>query len=258
MATGKHQERPRSGRSSAVRIAVLSVLSLVIVGVLLALGTWQVKRLFWKLDLIARVEARVSADAVPAPDGAEWARTDAALQEYRRVRLTGTFLHDKEVQVYATTESGPGYWVMTPLRQEEGTLVFVNRGFVPMDMRDPATRPQGELPGLQTVTGLLRLSETAGLFSRSDDPASGRWYTRDVAVLAKGRDLGPVAPYFVDADATPNPGGYPVGGMTRLVFTNNHLVYAFTWYAMALMAAAAAIYVLRLERREKQQGEAGT
>lgn len=81
--------------------------------------------------------------------------------------------------------------------------------------------------------------------------ATGRWYSRDVPAIASAHGLGDVAPYFVDADASMGtPGsGDPVGGLTVVSFRDNHLVYALTWYALALMVAGAALWVWRLERR---------
>lgn len=222
--------------------------------VLLGLGTWQVERRAWKLDLIARVDARVHAPPVPAPDFAAWPRVGPD-DAYRHVRLAGTFLHDRETLVQAVTERGGGFWVLTPLRRPDGSLVLVNRGFVPGDRRDPATRAAGQVAGETTVTGLLRLTEPGGAFLRSNDPKDDRWYSRDVAAIAAARGLTDVAPYFVDADATPNPGGLPVGGLTVIAFPNNHLVYAITWYGMALMLAGAVVYVLRGGRGPGPAGE---
>jgi surfeit locus 1 family protein len=170
------------------------------------------------------------------------------------VWLSGTFLQDRETLVQAVTERGGGFWVLTPLRRPDGSLVLVNRGFVPGDRRDPATREPGQVAGETTVTGLLRLTEPKGAFLRSNDPTNDRWYSRDVAAIAATRGLTEVAPYFVDADATPNPGGLPVGGLTVIAFPNSHLVYAITWYGMALMLAGAMVYVLRGRGRDRLPG----
>ncbi|GLR54932.1 SURF1 family protein [Shinella yambaruensis] len=219
---------------------------LVLVAVFLALGTWQVQRLFWKLDLIARVESRVHADPVPVPARAEWPAVSREEDEYRRVTATGLFQHDKTVLVQAVTERGAGFWVLTPLLLPDETAVLVNRGFVPADRRDPAARVASELAaGPVTVTGLLRLSEPGGAFLRANDPAADRWFSRDVAAITAAKGLSGAAPYFIDADATPNPGGLPVGGLTVVAFRNSHLVYALTWYALAAMSAAGAWAVHR-------------
>ena len=130
---------------------------------------------------------------------------------------------------------------LTPL-QSPAFTVLVNRGFVPQDRRSPATRPEGQVAGEVTVTGLLRLSEPGGGYLRSNDPAGNRWYSRDVAAIAAAGKLGATAPFFIDADATPNPGGLPVGGLTVVRFRNSHLSYALTWFALAGgLALAVAI-----------------
>lgn len=227
---------------------------LAVTGVFLALGTWQVERRIWKLDLIARVEARIHAEPVPAPGPEEWPGLTGASAEYRRVRLTGRFAHDRATLVQALTERGAGFWVMVPLVADRGFTVLVNRGFVPGQARERAARAAGEPEGALTVTGLLRLSEPGGGFLRANDPGADRWFSRDVAAIAAARGLGrgsdgePLAPYFIDADAAPNPGGLPLGGLTVVAFPNNHLVYALTWYALALMTAGALLYALRRPR----------
>ena len=209
-----------------------------------ALGVWQLERRAWKLDLIARVDARSAAEAVAAPGPEDWPEVTADRDAYTRVRVSGHFLHDREVAVQAVTVLGPGYWILTPLETPDFT-VLVNRGFVPLDRREAATRVEGQVGGTLGVTGLLRVSEPGGGFLRRNDPAAGRWYSRDVAAIAEDRGLGEVAPYFIDADATPNPGGLPVGGLTVIRFHNSHLVYALTWFALAGGLAVGGIVALR-------------
>lgn len=233
--------------TSPARRWLMLVALLVVSAVLLGLGTWQVQRLFWKQDLIARVDARVTAAPVPPPPPDRWNEISAAEDEYKHVIATGTLLHDKEVLVAASTERGPGYWVLTPLAQQNGAIVIVNRGFVTADQRAPALRSAGQAAGPTTISGLLRISEADSWILRKNDPAANRWYRRDPSAIAKARGLANVAPFFVDADATPNPGGWPVGGMTRISFANNHLIYALTWFALAAMAIAGLVAILRSE-----------
>ncbi|HRN83233.1 MAG TPA: SURF1 family protein [Hyphomicrobium sp.] len=235
--------------TAVVLIALAAVLS---AGLLGALGVWQVKRLSWKLDLIDRVEQRLGAAPVAVPGPEAWSGLTPTESEYLKVRLTGHFLHDKETRVQAVTDLGSGHWVLTPMERADGVTVLVNRGFVPPDRREPATRADGQIAGETTVTGLLRLTEPGGAFLRANDPTADRWFSRDVAAIASAGGLGPTAPYFVDADATPNPGGWPVGGLTKVAFSNNHLVYAVTWFTLALMALAAGGYVLYDWRRRKR------
>jgi len=219
----------RTRRAAFAATALIAAIGLA------ALGVWQLERRVWKHELVAAVEARVHAAPLAAPGPGAWDGVDAKGDAYRRVTATGQFRHDRETLVQAVTDRGPGYWVLTPL-ETTGFTLLVNRGFVPKDRRDPKTRMAGNAAGVVTVTGLVRVTEPEGAFLRSNDPAADRWFSRDVAAIAKARGLQGAAPYFVDADAKPNPGGYPVGGLTIVRFPDNHLVYALTWFALCALS----------------------
>lgn len=248
------------GPRGLLGLSLLAVFALVLFAGFVALGTWQVKRLAWKRDLIERVDQRVHAPAVAAPGPAQWAGVTTAADEYLHVSLTGEFLHDRQTLVWAATDLGSGYWVLTPLQMADGAIVLVNRGFVPTDwcaLRGQC--PPGPTAEV-TVTGLLRMSEPSVMLRRNE-PAQNRWYTRDVSAIASARGLQHVAPYFVDADATASPlaagqHAWPVGGLTVIAFPNNHLVYLITWYLLAMMVAAAAFYVGREEYRLRRRAQA--
>lgn len=241
------------------RLLTLGVLALLGTSLLLGLCVWQLQRREWKLALIERVDHRIHAAAVPAPGPSAWGHINAADDEYQHVSAQGRYLHGSETLVRAATGEGSGYWVLTPLLTPGGQTVLVNRGFVPQERRDPATRAAGQLEGEVRVTGLLRLSEPKGAFLRTNQPSENRWYSRDVAAIAQARHLKEVAPYFIDLDATPVPGGFPEGGLTVISFPNNHLSYAFTWLALAVMLAGSAVKIGMEEwspqrRRRQVQG----
>jgi surfeit locus 1 family protein len=223
-------------------LVLFDLAALLVVAGLVALAVWQTHRRTWKLDLIARVEARISAPVTAAPPRERWPDISAAADEYRRVTVTGRRLEDRSALVQAVTEHGRGYWVMTPLVQNDGTAVLINRGFVPADKRDPSYW-RGRNEGFDTVTGLLRMSEPRGAFLRTNDPGADRWFSRDVEAIAASRRLPPTAPDFIDAERAPHRTGLPVPGLTVISFPNNHLIYALTWAALALMAAAGAVFV---------------
>jgi surfeit locus 1 family protein len=235
--TGPRGGEPR--RSPLARLALLVLVGLAVAG-LTALGVWQLERRVWKLDLIARVNARVHAAPIAPPGPADWPAISTAKDEYVRVRLIGRFLNDRETLVQALTDLGPGFWVLTPLKTDRGFLVLVNRGFVPPERR--AAVLHSGVSGETSVTGLLRISEPKGRFLRPNDPAAERWYSRDVAAIAAARGLADVAPYFVDAEAGADPKAWPRGGLTVISFPNNHLVYALTWFSLALLLAGVTLY----------------
>ncbi|GLS93657.1 SURF1 family protein [Piscinibacter gummiphilus] len=238
----------RSSRALASTVLAGALLFLLFI----ALGTWQVQRRAWKLDLIQQVETRVHAPPVAAPGRADWPNVTAARDAYRHVTVRGTFDHGRETLVQAATVMGAGHWVLTPLRTADGTTVLVNRGYVPPEKRDRATRQADDPQGEVDVAGLLRITEPGGGFLRKNDPAGDRWFSRDVAGIAAARGITEAAPYFIDQDAPPGARSadrWPVGGLTVVSFPNSHLVYAITWYGLALMVAAGTVFFVRTARR---------
>ncbi|ALU89375.1 SURF1 family protein [Herbaspirillum rubrisubalbicans] len=261
-----------SGTASAVPVSrtkasllLLTLLAGFFFLVFAALGTWQVYRLQWKLDLIAKVDARVHAAPTAPPGPQDWPQVSAERDEYKRVDLRGRYLYSKTVAVQASTDLGSGSWLLTPLQMADGVVVLVNRGFVSTSPIKLAELHLPDAPADQAteVTGLLRMSEQGGGFLRSNDAAQNRWYSRDVKAIAQARGLEPgkVAPYFIDADqasaqadaAVAPDAQKPVGGLTVIAFHNSHLVYALTWYALALMSLGAGYWVIRDERRWRQR-----
>lgn len=241
--------RDRPARRSSRAFLLLLAVTLLATGGFTWLGIWQVHRRVWKLDLIAQIDARIHAAPVDAPGPAGWPSVDADHDAYRRVRARGVFLNDKEAEVQAVTDLGAGYWVITPLATDRGFTVLVNRGFVPMEQKDPATRPGSQIHGPVEVTGLLRITEPHGAFLQTNDPADNQWHSRDVAAIAQSRHLTDVAPYFIDADANPAQQNGPAGGLTVIDLPNSHLVYALTWFALAAFSFAATVFVVRDRRR---------
>jgi surfeit locus 1 family protein len=222
----------------------LTVFALLGLAVLLGLGGWQVQRLFWKQDLIDTVTAQIAEPPVTLPARVD----DTAPWQYRRVSVRGVFLHDKEIHLIAHDSHGRlGYDIITPLvRNDAAGTVLVNRGWVPTDNLDPATRSEGQLAGAVTINGLVRLPWRQGWFVPDNDPQANVWFWGDAAGMAAA--AGVDAPsLFVDADATANPGGLPLGGQTRVSFRNDHLQYALTWFALAL--CLAVVYLLYSRKR---------
>ncbi|MBH1966152.1 MAG: SURF1 family protein [Comamonadaceae bacterium] len=237
--------------------------------VLVSLGNWQVERRAWKHELVARVDARIHAEPVAAPVAAQWPQISRDGHEYLRVSLTGRFLHEQEALVQATTALGAGFWVLTPLQTSDGSTVWVNRGFVSPAARNPSLREAAAPGGEVRITGLLRITEPEGAFLRANDPASDRWHSRDVRELSMSRGLAleKTAPFFVDQEAASGlrlnaeaeglnrPQVWPVAGLTVVRFSDNHLVYALTWYGLAIGLLGALVWVWR-RGRQKQVGTA--
>lgn len=241
------------------RILKAGVASAIGVAILVGLGSWQLSRLAWKTELVARVTERMAAPPVAAPPKAEWRRLVLGQWSYRRVRLEGRFDHAKEARVYLNLSDahgrfkGPGYFVMTPLALKDGGTVIVNRGFVPEAFKDPATRPAAQDPAEAAVTGPLREPEARNAFTPDDDARQRLFFARDPKAIADGLAIADAAPFTVDAEAS-GPGGLPQGGETRVSFPNRHLEYALTWYGLAAtLAAMFFVFAWRTVRADEDE-----
>ena len=232
--------------TAARRLVVAGVASLLGIAILSALGTWQLHRKAWKEGLIATLERRFAAAPMPLPRPEAWAALTSADMEFRRVRFTAEFLHDQEALVYTagsvlrSDATGPGYWVFTPARLIDHALVMVDRGFVPEGRQDPARRPDGRVTGPVEIVGVLRWPERPGWFNPSPDVARNLWFVRDPVAIAAAKDLGAVAPFYVEQESPLPPGGLPSPAKLKVNLPNNHAQYMITWYGLA--AALVAVY----------------
>ncbi|WP_309083656.1 SURF1 family protein [Chelativorans sp.] len=246
MTTTPHE--PAGGRN-----LVLLALSILVLAVLLALGTWQVQRLKWKEALLARIDERIASEPQPLEEIAI-RYSEGEDIDYWPVTLAGTFQHDRERHYLATWQGQSGFFVHTPLRLADGEIIFVNRGFVPYDRKDPATRPEGQNSSPVEITGLARMApeEKPSFLVPDNDLAKNIFYWKDLRAMASSVGLGsvPIYPFYVDANDAPNPGGLPVGGVTLINLPNNHLQYAVTWYGLAF----ALVCVLIVWFRQKRPG----
>ena len=211
----------------------LTVACALLFALLCGLGSWQLQRLQWKLNLIATVNGHMTAPPVSLDTILVMKPDDA---QYRRVMLHGRFDHTREAYVFTTDASGaPVYHVLTPFKTDDGKTLMVDRGAVPKEMLDPATRAQGNPAGDVQVTGVWRAPDAPGFFTPAPDIAHRIWYARDLGTIAAANHLVLSAPVVIEADATPNPGGWPKGGQTVVSFRNQHLSYAVTWFGLAIV-----------------------
>jgi surfeit locus 1 family protein len=214
----------------------LTIATLLGVALLIGLGVWQLQRLQWKEGLIAQVAARTEREPITLDRAIALAREGRDLT-YTPVTAEGRYHHTLERYLYALSPEGePGWHVITPLETVTGTMLLVDRGFVPDALRDPATRKQGEVLEVVTVTGLVRPSEQPNIFVPDNEPEQNQWFSLDLPAMSRSMFPGgtvQVAPFFLEAKVDDVPGGWPRGGQTRLTFPNNHLQYAIIWFGLA-------------------------
>ncbi|MCI0467765.1 MAG: SURF1 family protein [Beijerinckiaceae bacterium] len=224
-------------RQQPARLIWFAILTVSAVAILISLGAWQLRRSAWKQELIAAIALRAHAAPQPLPPIRDWPALLPADYEYRRVVAEGIFDHAKEALILRAGKE-PGYHVLTPLALKSGGYVIVNRGFVPLDHAQQSSRSGGLIQGETAVRGLMRKPEARNFFTPAGNPAAGQFFTSDPDLIARHFGLVPAAPFTIDSEATPLPGGWPRGGTTVLNLPNNHYPYALTWFGLALAAIA--------------------
>jgi surfeit locus 1 family protein len=225
-----------ASHSGLRRLLFPALVALPVLLALLGLGTWQAQRLAWKTDLLAGIAAAEAGPAIPL---------GATPPPFTKVEATGRFDHGREalvgIEVRGTTL---GSRLLTPLLRDAAPAILVDRGWVPLERRQPVDHPEGPV----RVTGWVRPGERAGMFSATDDTAGRRFYTFDPAAIGAALGLPQVAPFGLvalgDARGLPEPD-------RRLPRpSNNHLGYVITWYGLAV--ALIGVFLVWARRRLKE------
>lgn len=207
-----------------------------------ALGCWQVQRLNWKADLIARFEDRLIRDPLELPPHID----SSAVKEfdYRRILATGTYRHDQEMLIGPRIHEGEnGYLVVTPLERPNGSTILVCRGWIKKEFKDKESRPAGLPRGEITVEGLLREPFKKNMFTPDNNPGIDEWYFPDVAQMAKMTGAQPVwveetlVGDFLEEQRRESK-GIPIGRSPEVHLRNNHAQYIFTWYVVSFIRQA--------------------
>ena len=261
---------------------ILGVLVLVSLYILVSLGNWQVARLAWKTESIERLNNRVEQTPLPLQNAIDKFHTNKNV-EYQPVIVRGTFLHKTEKHMYALDENGRPGWHIYTLMQIKGSdcascmnrnrFVYINRGFVPYDLKDRSTRPQGQVSAPRELVGLIRIPRIKKSYiEAANQPLKNEWYWPSLKEMSSpdagisGEQVIHLVPLFVDERAAVRVKGkyfgkyngkfyrWPRAGTTRINITNRHLGYVITWYGLAL--ALLGVYGFFLYgNRTRQDGE---
>ena len=218
------------------------------VALLLGLSVWQLQRMEWKEALLAERHERPAMVALT--DDELLAIADATPLEFRLARIAGTYDHAHEMHLVARSMNGNvGVQVVTPFTLENGTTILVNRGWVPDDHADAATRLDGQVAGTVTIEALVRRPGTPHWLVPDNEPDANRWFWMDLPAMRAAAGLSPDGPpFYLEERAGQHPGEFPIGGQTRLDLPNDHLQYAITWFLLAI--ALAVIWFLYHWRRK--------
>jgi surfeit locus 1 family protein len=229
-----------SGARFSLALAVSVAVALAI---LCGLGSWQLQRLKWKEDLLARIAAL--KDAPPEPAEVVLRRIpDGLSADYLRVELDCPAVETTPtIRLYALQGGKTGDRLITACSVDAPPYrsVLVDRGFI-ADGETPAPGKPLAVP----VVGVLREGDKPGPFTPK--PSQGRWYGRDLPAMAGALRAVYPAPLFLMLES-PAPAGPPLPSALPTDIPNRHLEYALTWFGLAL--TLLAVYIAKLVRDRK-------
>ena len=225
------------------RFVALSIFAALGTAILLALGGWQLQRMYWKDELLAKLEVRAAAQPVALPVAAERFTRSTDDVRFLKVTAKGRYRHDAEMHLYGIWNKQPGWRLVTPL-ESEGQVVLVIRGFVPEALKPRETRIDGQPVGDVEILGKLRFGEIQGTFVPDNSAASNQWYWRDLGAMQDASGVGDgmrFAPFFIELEAPDHAAEWPKPApVSAAQLHNRHFSYALTWFGLA--GALVAVY----------------
>lgn len=212
------------------------------------LGTWQVQRLQWKQGLIAEIEAAKQHAPLSERD---LPTTEEGWKEknFWPVKVTGTW--DSSIEYHMGTryyKSQRGYHVVQPLILKDKRVIFVNRGWIPMEKKEIGERPRSIGVGRETITGLIRYGSDRSKLTPPNDAEKNFWFDRDIAEMAAFYEVKNVLPAMIDQVGPQDPAKLPIPSDGDIKIYNQHLSYILTWYGIAL--SVLVIFVLAHRKKK--------
>ncbi len=206
---------------------LFSVFVYFIISLLIGLGSWQLYRLNWKLDLIAEIENSLKNNPIQL--------SKADKKNYLRIKTSGLVDFDKQIYLYNLNDSGnPGFEVINPIIVDNENYL-INRGWIPFDKKN---QPEINLFDQNNITGTLKLQSKANSFKPKNDIEKNYWFTldRNDVFSYTGKNFSKYIIYTSGDYKMPKP------KVITAKISNNHKKYAITWFSMAISILLLYLY----------------
>ena len=193
----------------------------------MSLGSWQLYRLTWKLDLIKQIEGSLKNKPVKL--------SSSEKKNYLRIKTSGNINFEKQIYLYNLNESGkPGFEVINPILIDNENYL-INRGWIPFDKKE---KPEINLINQNNINGTLKNQTKANFFKPKNDIGKNYWFTLDRDDIFKytGKKFSKYIIYLSGDYQLPKP------KVISAKISNNHKKYAITWFSMAISILLIYLY----------------
>jgi surfeit locus 1 family protein len=194
---------------------------------LVVLGSWQIVRLNWKLNLISEIESSLIKPPVELIKNQN--------KNFLKIKTSGEIDYDKQIYLYNLNEDGkPGFEVINPILIDTKNYL-VNRGWIQFDKKGKLEINNADE---KKIIGILKKQNKANLFKPENDIIKNYWFTlnRDDIYAYTGKNF---SEYIIYLD-----GNYQVPKPKKINanITNNHKKYAITWFSLAISILLLYLY----------------
>ena len=210
---------------------LFSIFVFFFISVFIALGSWQIVRLNWKLELINQIKTSLKDEPVNL--------SSSTIKNYLRIKTNGSIDFEKQIYLYNLNEKGkPGFEVVNPLKIG-GNDYLLNRGWIPFDMKNNKII---DIIDKNDIIGILKKQTKANRFKPENNILDNYWFTldRDDVFKFTGKKFSPYVIYLSGNNELPK------SKLITANISNNHKKYAMTWFSLAI-----SIFILYLYFRKK-------
>ncbi|MDC0632640.1 SURF1 family protein [Candidatus Pelagibacter ubique] len=207
---------------------LFSIFVFFFISVFLALGSWQIIRLNWKLELINQIESSLKDIPVNL--------SNSKHKNYLRIKTRGSIDFEKQIYLYSLNEKGkPGFEVINPLKVGNNNYLL-NRGWIPFNKKEDETI---NVIDENYINGVLRKQIKPNMFKPENDLSENYWFTLDRDDIFKftGKNFSPYVIYLSGNNEFPNPKSITAN------ISNNHKKYALTWFSLAISILLIYLYL---------------
>jgi surfeit locus 1 family protein len=207
---------------------LFSIFVFFFISIFIALGSWQLVRLNWKLEILNKIDVSLKKEPVDLIANLP--------EDYLKIKTSGVIDFDKQIYLYSLNEKGaPGFNVINPIIIDNENFLL-NRGWIPFDKKNTK---EINIFDHKNILGTLKKQTKASKFKPTNDIKNNYWFTLDRNDIFQytNKNFSPFIIYLNNNLELPKP------KIITVNIPNSHKKYAITWFSLALSIFFFYLYV---------------